>query len=112
MAEIAVTVNGRAFALSCEDGQEERTRRLAQYLDIKIREFVRNVGQVGELRLLLLAALVITDELAEANQALDEERRRARAAADAATAAVAAAAARIDGLAERIAAIAARLEAP
>jgi cell division protein ZapA len=105
VAEIAVTVNGRSFALSCEDGQENRTRRLAQYIDAKIRDFVNTLGQVGELRLLLLAALVIVDELAEANQALEEERRRARSEADTA-------AARIAELAERLEAIATRLAAP
>ncbi|HZU90274.1 MAG TPA: cell division protein ZapA [Stellaceae bacterium] len=105
MAEIAVTVNGRSFALSCEDGQESRTRRLAQYIDAKVRDFVKSLGQVGEMRLLLLAALVIVDELAEANQALEEERRRAQAEAETA-------AARIADLAARLEAIAARLEAP
>jgi cell division protein ZapA len=105
MAEIAVTVNGRSFALSCEDGQESRTRRLAQYIDAKVRDFVKSLGQVGEMRLLLLAALVIVDELAEANQALEEERRRARTEAETA-------AARIADLAARLEAIAARLEAP
>jgi cell division protein ZapA len=105
MAEVVVTVNGRSFALSCEEGQENRTRRLAQYVDAKIRDFVKTLGQVGETRLLLLAALVIVDELAEANQALEEERRRARGEADAAAEHVAA-------LAERLEAIAARLEAP
>lgn len=108
MAEISVTVNGRAFALSCEDGQETRTRRLAQYIDARVREFVKNLGQVGEMRLLLMATLVITDELAEANQALVEERRQMRAEAETAAAT---AAARIDALAARIAALAARLEA-
>jgi cell division protein ZapA len=105
MAEIAVTVNGRSFALSCEDGQESRTRRLAQYIDAKVRDFVKTLGQVGETRLLLLAALVIVDELAEANQALEEERRRAHTEAETA-------AARIADLAARLEAIAARLEAP
>jgi cell division protein ZapA len=105
MAEIAVTVNGRSFALSCEDGQESRTRRLAQYIDAKVRDFVKSLGQVGEMRLLLLAALVIVDELAEANQALEEERRRAQTEAETA-------AARIADLAARLEAIAARLEAP
>jgi cell division protein ZapA len=108
MAEIAVTVNGRSFALTCEDGQEGRTRRLAQYVDAKVRAFVKSLGQVGEMRLLVLAALVIADELAEANQALEEERRRARSAGEAVADA---AASRIVGLAERIEAIAARLEA-
>src|SRR5579875_2698420 len=108
MAEIAVTVNGRSFAPNCVDGQEGRTRRLAQYVDAKVRAFVKSLGQVGEMRLLVLAALVIADELAEANQALEEERRRARSAGEAVADA---AASRIVGLAERIEAIAARLEA-
>ncbi|MGH7039190.1 MAG: cell division protein ZapA [Stellaceae bacterium] len=108
MAEISVTINGRAFALSCEDGQENRTRRLAQYIDARVRDFVKNLGQVGEMRLLLMATLVITDELAEANQALVEERRQVRAEAEAAAVT---AAARIEALGARIAALAARLEA-
>jgi cell division protein ZapA len=109
MAEITVTVNGRSFALSCEDGQEARTRRLAQYVDAKVREFAKTLGQVDEMRLLLLATLVITDELAEANQALAEERRRAHGEAGATADATAD---HVAALAERIEAIAARLEAP
>ena len=37
-----------------------------------------SVGQVGEARLLLLAALAIADELSDANDALQQERSRAR----------------------------------
>ena len=64
----------------CDDGQEPRIRRLAQYVDAKVGEFVADVGQVGEARLLLLAALVIADELSDANDALQQERSRGRAA--------------------------------
>ena len=76
MGQVVVKVNGRDFALSCADGQEPRIRRLAQYIDSKIGEFVGTVGQVGEARLLLLAALVIADELSDANEALQQERNR------------------------------------
>jgi len=55
MGQVVVKVNGRDFALSCPDGQEPRIRRLAQYVDAKISEFTRTVGQVGEARLVLLA---------------------------------------------------------
>ncbi|HJU17267.1 MAG TPA: cell division protein ZapA [Stellaceae bacterium] len=109
MAEVAVTVNGHAYTLGCADGEENRIRRLAQYIDAKIGEFVKDLGQAGEALLILLAALVITDELAEVNHALEEERRRVRAAAG--PAAADAAAGHIASLAERIEAIAARLEA-
>jgi cell division protein ZapA len=69
MAQVSLTVNGRAFAVTCEDGQEARIRRLGQYIEAKVAEFVRGVGQVGEARLLLLSALVIADELADAEEA-------------------------------------------
>jgi cell division protein ZapA len=110
MAEVAVTVNGRAFKLACDDGQEPRIRRLAQYVDQRIGEFVRQVGQAGEARLLLLAAIAIADELSDANEALAQEKSRARAAeADMADAAEAAASG-VNGLAQRLEAVAARLE--
>ena len=80
MGEVVVKVNGRDFALSCGDGQEPRIRRLAQYVDAKVGDFTRTVGQVGEARLVLLAALVIADELSDANDALQQERNRARGA--------------------------------
>ena len=48
MAQLVVKVNGREFPLTCADGQETRTRRLAQYVDSKVAEFTKTVGQVGE----------------------------------------------------------------
>jgi cell division protein ZapA len=74
MGQVAVPVNGRSYAITCDDGQESRIRQLAQYVDAKVGAFVASVGQVGEARLLLLAALVIADELSDANDALERER--------------------------------------
>jgi cell division protein ZapA len=105
MGQVAVTVNGRSYAVACDDGQEARIRELAQYLDAKVAGFVARLGQAGESRLLLLAALVLADELAEAREA----RQQAQMAADSETAA---AAAGVAALAERIEAIAARLATP
>ncbi|HVB18535.1 MAG TPA: cell division protein ZapA [Stellaceae bacterium] len=109
MGQVVVKVNGRDFALSCADGQEPRIRRLAQYVDAHVGEFTKTVGQVGEARLILLAALVIADELSDANEALQQERNRARAAG-APAAEPGEAASGIRGAAQRIEAIAARLE--
>jgi len=107
MGQVNLTINGRPFAVTCDDGQEGRIRRLGQYVEAKVAEFVGSVGQVGEARLLLLAALVIADELADAGEALRLERSGAHtteaAAADAA-------ASGINGIAQRVEAIAARLE--
>jgi cell division protein ZapA len=109
MAQVVVKVNGRDFPLSCPDGQEPRIRRLAQYVDAKIGEFAKALGQIGEARLILLAALVIADELSDANEALQQERGRARLEAGEPTEA---AARGIRDIAERIEAIAARIETP
>ena len=84
MGQISVPVNGRPFTLTCDDGQEPRIRRLAQYVDAKVAQFVTTVGQAGDAKLLLLAALVIADELVDANEALQQERGRAAAAESAA----------------------------
>ena len=126
MGQVVVKVNGRDFALSCPDGQEPRIRRLAQYVDAKVGEFTRTVGQVGEARLVLLAALVIADELSDANEALQQERNRTRGPggpggnlgggrggpSDETPGAIDAAASGIRGMAQRIEAIAARIETP
>ena len=110
MGQVVVKVNGRDFALNCGDGQEPRIRRLAQYVDGKIGEFAKNLGQIGEARLILLAALVIADELSDANEALQQERLRSRPVANPSADATEAAASGIHGIAERIEAIAARIE--
>jgi cell division protein ZapA len=101
MGQVSVPLNGRSYAISCDDGQETRIRRLAQYVDAKVAGFVGSVGQVGEARLLLLAALVIADELSEANDALERERSRAENPSNG----------KVE-TAERVAPIAARLQTP
>jgi cell division protein ZapA len=111
MGQVVVKVNGRDFPLSCADGQEPRIRRLAQYVDAKVGDFTKTLGQVGEARLILLAALVISDELSDANEALVQERGRVRAGAGGESGeAGQAAASGVDRAASRIEAIAARLE--
>ena len=101
MAQVSVPVNGRSYAITCDDGQETRIRRLAQYVDAKVAEFVGSVGQVGEARLLLLAALVIADELSDANDALERDRKRAETVTNGR-----------DETAKKVEAIAARLQTP
>src|SRR3954466_12048994 len=111
MGQVVVKVNGREFPLTCADGQESRIRRLAQYVDSKVAEFTKTVGQVGEARLILLAALVIADELSDANEALRQERSR-QGAAGSGDAGSPGAASGIRSIAERIESVADRIEAP
>jgi cell division protein ZapA len=110
MGQVVVTVNGRAFPLNCADGEEPRIRRLAQYVDGKVGEFVKMHGQIGEARLILLAALVIADELSDTNDVVQQERSRTRGAVSIAADDTGAVANGIRGIARRIESIAAGLE--
>lgn len=115
MGQVVVTVNGRAFPLNCADGEEPRIRRLAAYVDGKIGDFVRTHGQIGEARLILLAALVIADELSDTNDLVQNERSRVRAAEVGAVLPGDGGGTVVGGilsLAQRIESIAARLESP
>jgi len=70
MAVINVVVNDRSYAVSCDEGQEGHLRGLAQDFDKRVRALASAVGQIGDTRLLLIAALTVLDELGEAKEAL------------------------------------------
>ena len=65
VAQISIRINEQDYKIACDDGQEKHLASLANYLDSKITELVNSVGQVGESRLLVMACLLITDELLE-----------------------------------------------
>lgn len=68
MGQVAVDINGRRFQVACDDGQEEHVRELGAYIDSKVKQVADQIGQVGDPRLLLMASLLITDELYELRQ--------------------------------------------
>lgn len=70
MATVTVEINGRPYAVGCADGQEERVRILAKQFDNHVRSVATDVGHVGDIRLFLMAALVLADELHEAKLSL------------------------------------------
>ena len=74
MGQVAVTINGRTYTLRCTDGEESPLVELAAYVkdraDALAEEFRSDVGLMGDDRLLLLAAILIADELWEAREAI------------------------------------------
>jgi cell division protein ZapA len=74
MGQVSVTVNGRQYDVGCDDGQEDQLRQLADYVNTRMSEMVEAVGQIGEARLLLMASLLLADELSDARAALDGRR--------------------------------------
>ena len=102
MATVTVEINGRPYAVGCADGQEERVRILAKQFDVHVRQVAGDVGHVGDIRLFLMAALVLADELHEV---------RMNAGTGIATPAGATTAPASDnGVAEALNAVAARIE--
>lgn len=66
MAEVTIEVGGRRYDVACRDGEEAQLRRLAQLLDKKANQARAAVGGVNEARQLLLAGLLLADELQDA----------------------------------------------
>ena len=63
MATVTVEINGRPYAVGCADGQEERVRILAKQFDGHVRQVAGEVGHVGDIRLFLMAGLMLADEV-------------------------------------------------
>ena len=73
--QVRITVNGRSYKIGCDAGEEDRIVELGQYLDGRVAELAARVGQVGDERLLLMTALVLADDLAEAVADLEASRQ-------------------------------------
>ena len=63
MAEINITINGRTFGISCEDGQEQRVVDLGRYVDGRLKEIARAGAAASESHLLVLTTLMLSDEI-------------------------------------------------
>ncbi|NWG45830.1 MAG: cell division protein ZapA [Alphaproteobacteria bacterium] len=72
MAQVSVSVNGRSYIVACDEGEDEHLKELARYLDRHVTSLAEQVGQVGDSRLLLMAGLLVADELSDALTRLDE----------------------------------------
>ncbi len=72
MAQVDIQINGKAYRIACEDGQEPRLRQLATMVDAHVKDLVSQVGQVGDTRLLVMASLLVADELMDLRDAAHE----------------------------------------
>ena len=62
MANVNIKFNNKDYLLSCDKGQEESLKKLANYLDSKYNELRKNLGNIGENKVLLIAAIQMTDD--------------------------------------------------
>ncbi|MCI0466735.1 MAG: cell division protein ZapA [Beijerinckiaceae bacterium] len=87
MAQLSVTIAGRTYRLACDEGEEARLGDLAQLVDAKIAGIRQRFGAIGDQRLVMMAAITLADECAEANgrvRELEAEIAKFKVAPDAA----------------------------
>ncbi|MEY3235321.1 MAG: hypothetical protein RL230_2592 [Pseudomonadota bacterium] len=115
LAKVQIEINGRRYAIGCDEGQEDHVMRLARYFDDHVKRLASSVGQIGDQRLFLMGALIVADEMHDLKVRLDkaeaEIARLSDVRAQAAQAAIdPAPVTALDGAAGRLEALAARLE--
>jgi cell division protein ZapA len=71
MGQVAVTINGRIYRFACGDGQEARVSELSAYIQSKLNVLGHDLGRIGDERLMVMAALLIADELFEARDEVE-----------------------------------------
>ncbi len=73
MGRVSININDRKYGLGCEEGEEERLMRLGQKLDDRVNAMANQFGQIGDLRLLVMAGITLLDELEDLNNSVDAQ---------------------------------------
>ncbi|CAN5290761.1 hypothetical protein BH10PSE13_BH10PSE13_23050 [soil metagenome] len=106
MAEVKVSIAGRSYALHCRDGEEPRLHQLSRMIGDRVDKAKASSPGLTEVRQFLFAALLLADDLADA------QNEAARAVQEAQPVDDGAAVQALESLAERLEAIGEALAAP
>jgi cell division protein ZapA len=71
MPQVTVNIAERTYRISCADGEERHLENLASFYDTKIGEMRQAFGEIGDMRLMVMAAIAISDELGEAKRRIE-----------------------------------------
>ena len=74
MANVNIKFNNKDYLLSCDDGQEENLKELAMHLDSKYSELKKNLGNIGESKLLLITAIQMVDDYFALNKKINSKK--------------------------------------
>ena len=74
MANVNIKFNNKDYLLSCDDGQEENLKELAMHLDSKYTELKKNLGNIGENKLLLITAIKMVDDYFALNKKVNSKK--------------------------------------
>ena len=75
MANVNIKFNNKDYLLSCDDGQEDNLKELAGHLDSKYNELKKNLGNIGESKLLLNTAIQKVDDYFDLNKKIDSKKK-------------------------------------
>ena len=111
MAQVSITIGGRAYRMACDDGEEEHLTALAERLNHSIEQLRARFGEIGDQRLTVMAAITLADQNSEAERRLQQLRAEVAGLEEARAAVVERQAGVEAGIASAIDDMAARLEA-
>jgi len=74
MANVNIKFNNKDYLLSCDDGQEDNLKELAMHLDSKYSLLKKNLGNIGESKLLLITAIQMVDDYFALNKKVDSKK--------------------------------------
>jgi len=66
MARVEIELNGRQYPIACEDGQEDRVREVAGFLESRLSELRQQAPNATDSQLLVMVSLMVADELFDA----------------------------------------------
>ena len=70
MAQVTVTIDGKAYRMACDEGQEDHLTELATQFDRYVGHLKSQFGEIGDLRVTVMAGIMIMDELSELTRKL------------------------------------------
>ncbi|WP_320202517.1 cell division protein ZapA [Agrobacterium rosae] len=71
MAQVTVMIDGKAYRMACEAGQEDHLTDLASQFDQYVGHLKSQFGEIGDLRLTVMAGIMITDEMSELRRKIE-----------------------------------------
>ena len=74
MANVNIKFNGKEFLLSCDDGQEEHLEELLSHINQKFNDLKKDLGNIGENKLLLITSVKIMDEYFETKKKVEQKK--------------------------------------
>ena len=100
---VTIRLNGTPYQIGCGPGEEARIEALGKDIEEVLQSLVGSVGQIGEARLLAMAALILADRAQDTSKsAANGDDEGAAAGEDAAAEALERAADRIVELASKL----------